>query len=108
MDSKFHKTILLMLLSSEPGEVMAAREAILRMGKSQKLDAHQLVSVMTQGLLAREIMDKANERAGAVSASEARDIAQYCWQQFEKGMPAASERERRFVQDMMNCSGRRV
>jgi hypothetical protein len=100
---KLRKTLLLMLLSPEPGEVMAAREAVLRMAKNQKLDPHQLALVMTKELVLREKGITVDEMLRSMSQAEARDIARYCWERSDEGR-ALSEREAAFVKDMMNCT----
>ena len=54
MDDKLKKTLLLMLRSSMPGEVVAARDAMLRVAQSHHYGPHELTQAVMAVITARE------------------------------------------------------
>jgi hypothetical protein len=46
VNGQVHKTLLLMLRADAPGEVVAARDALLRIAETGKLDAYDLTAAI--------------------------------------------------------------
>ena len=44
--SKLHKTFLLMLSATSPGEIVAARDALLRLAQAKGRDVHSLARAL--------------------------------------------------------------
>jgi hypothetical protein len=92
MDSKLRKTVLLMLSSQHAGEILAARDAVLKIAKTLRLDIHSLTTAFG---LALQIPPRGS-RSGEISHQEmAMRIAD--WDEMGGALP---ERERKFVHEM--------
>lgn len=83
---RLHKIFLLLLSATSPGEVFAARNAMVRIAEEEQADIHDLAKAF--GVVPLE------------APKTAREIAQWCLQQFDNGVPPRSEREREFIDDM--------
>ena len=95
---KLKKFFLLLLSSDAAGEVIAARDAMMRLVKSNGGDLHELAQVLMDGLTPqKEIVFV--ERAPSPEAP-ARDIAKWCLEKIEQGAACYGQRERDFVRDM--------
>src|SRR5262245_5390202 len=100
---KFHseklKKLFLMLLSSTAdGEVVAARDAMMRLVKNTGSDLHGLAQVLVDGLTPQtQIIFKERPPSAELPA---RDIARWCLEQFNSGPLYYGEHEKTFVRDM--------
>jgi len=92
---KLRKALLLMLLSPTPGEVMAARAAVMRLAQSQKLDGHKLADTFIIALLR-------GRRPNGSDELSVNERAARCWDWHQR-TGRLSERELGFVEDMMNA-----
>jgi hypothetical protein len=86
---RLHKIFLLLLSATSPGEVFAARNAMVRIAEEEQADIHDLAKAF--GVMTVVSLE---------APSTAREIAQWCLQQFDNGVPPRSEREREFIDDM--------
>jgi hypothetical protein len=95
---KLKKLFLVLLSASVDGEVVAARNAMMRTVESVGADLHELAQVLMDGLAPqKEIVFV--ERAPSREAP-ARDIAKWCLEKFEQGAACYGQHERDFVRDM--------
>jgi hypothetical protein len=95
---KIKKLFLVLLSSSADGEVIGARNAIMRLVENSKSDLHALAQVLVDGLKPRErIVYRVKPPS---QEARAQDIAEWCLEQFDKGGVCHSVAERKFVQDM--------
>jgi hypothetical protein len=83
---RLRKLFLLLLSATSPGEVFAAREAMVRIVEGERADVHDLAKAF--GVVPLE------------APKTAREVAQWCLQQFHNGIPPRSGREREFISDM--------
>jgi hypothetical protein len=88
---KLRKAFLLLLRTSVAGEVVAARDALLRMAETANCGPYELADALTIG--AGHVQDKDN--------LSPQDIARRCWDFHEAG-GWLSEKERKFVREMMH------
>jgi hypothetical protein len=86
---RLHKIFLLLLSATSPGEVFAARNAMVRIAEEEQADIHDLAKAF--GVMTVVPLE---------APGTAREIAQWCLQQFDNGVPPRSEREREFIDDM--------
>jgi hypothetical protein len=107
------KTALLMLGATAPGEVVAARNALLRLAKTRQWDIHKLADAFNRALAVPEARQtnghangRANERARQREEENEEEIspqemAAYCaeWDERRHGL---TDKERDFVHDMMD------
>jgi hypothetical protein len=100
---KLHKLFKLLLSSTSPGEIVNARDAMLRVVTSNSGDLHSLAEVLVAGLKP-EIKTVYRDRAPNKEA-HARDVAAWCLEQFEAGALCYGEKERTFVEDMARRYG---
>jgi hypothetical protein len=95
---KLKKLFLVLLSSTADGEVVAARNAMMRLVQSTGADLHALAQVPVNGLTPQtEIVYV--ERPPSTEQS-ARDIARWCLEEIENGGPCFGEHEKRFVKEM--------
>jgi hypothetical protein len=95
---KLRKLFLMLLSSTADGEVVAARNAMMRLVQSTGSDLHGLAQVLVDGLTPQtQIIFK--ERAPSAEMP-ARDIARWCLEQFENGGLCHGQHEKQFVCDM--------
>jgi hypothetical protein len=94
VDDKLHKTVLLMLRATLPGEIAAARDALLRLAKEGKRDAHALADVLAKALTVRARTTNGEDLS-------TRDMAIFIWKMHERGVHL-SEKEAQFVDDMID------
>ena len=94
---KLRKKFLLLLRSTVVGEAMAARDALLRICKAEGYGPHELTDALIAGT--KEI-NGAN--GGEVSS---REMAQRCLDCFEAGLIRLSDKEQKFVRDMIGWRG---
>jgi hypothetical protein len=87
MTDKLHKALLVMFSATAPGEVSAARDAVLRLAAAEKHDVHSLAALV----LSRK--PQTGEKPGH------RVMAEHCLEMFGRGM-RLSEKELKFVTDM--------
>ncbi len=90
---KLHKAFLLMLSATSTGEIVAARDAMVRLAKIEKCDVHDLARSL---ILNRKPNGSAPPNPDEGST---REMATFCWD--ERGCAHLSEKELKFVQDMM-------
>jgi hypothetical protein len=88
---KLHKTLVLMLRASVPAEVVAARDALLRIAETGKLDAHDLAAAILVSL-----------KNGSLDKAPINEMAKSIWKWWVDGGGQLSDREQKFVGDMMN------
>jgi hypothetical protein len=96
MTDKLHKAFLLMLSATSSGEVVAARNAVVRLAQTRKHDVHSLARALDLGRTPR----------GGASAKDGENLdtavmAYFCWEMFERGAHL-SEKEQKFVDDMID------
>jgi hypothetical protein len=94
MSDKMHKAFLLMLSATSPGEIVAARDALVRLAQARKQDVHSLARALG--------LDRA-PNGDASPKEDDRDhaeMARFCWAVFEQGA-RLSEKEQKFVNDMI-------
>ena len=95
---RLKKLFLMLLSATSDGEVVGARNAMMRLVQANGGDLHALAQVLVDGLSPQErIVYK--ERPPTQEAP-ARDVARWCLDQFDAGAPNHGEREIRFVRDM--------
>jgi hypothetical protein len=92
---KLRKAFLLLMRSSVPGEVIAARDGMLRLAETENCGPYELADALTIG--AGRIQDKDN--------LSPQDIARRCWDFHEAG-GWLSEKEQKFVREMMHWTRR--
>jgi hypothetical protein len=98
---KLRQTLLLMLSSSHTGEIVAARDAILRLAKTQRYDLHNLADALIRGLAIANKSKPNGSRARAQENISSQQMAQCCmdWDDLHHRF---SDKERDFVEDMVN------
>ncbi len=91
---KLHKAFLLMLSATSPGEIVAARDAMVRLAKIEKYDVHQLASSL--------ILNRKPNGSAPPDPDEGstREMATFCW--YGRDCAHLSEKERKFIEDMMS------
>jgi hypothetical protein len=95
---RLKKLFLMLLSSTADGEVVAARNAMMRLVQSTGSDLHGLAQVLVDGLTPQtRIIFKERPPSAELPA---RDIARWCLEQFENGAPCHGEHEKTFVRDM--------
>jgi hypothetical protein len=95
---KLRKLFLVLLSSTSDGEVISARNAMMRLVQSTGADLHGLAQVLVDGLVPqRHTMFKERPPSAELPA---RDIARWCFEQFENGALCYGEHEKSFVRDM--------
>jgi hypothetical protein len=93
---KLRKAIVLMLGSDKPGEMAAARDAVLRLARNERCGLHELAAALIVGL----------KQVRSVGARERQECASYV-EMAESILDWAecggylSEREQTFVEDMV-------
>lgn len=92
-DSNLHKTMLLLLRATMPGEIVAARDALLRVIQAEKYDVHTVAHVLTGSLV--------EWKANGKKKPSTRQMAQFCTTMMEDGAHV-SDKEKKFVEDMMS------
>jgi hypothetical protein len=91
MAEKIEKTVLLMLSATLPGEITAARDALVRQARLRGKDIHDVAKMFIEWML----------NPPATGEPSARDIAAWCLDQFDCGqIKEKDEREYNFVCDM--------
>jgi hypothetical protein len=93
---KLRKAFVLMLGSDKPGEVAAARDAVLRLAQSEQCGLHELAAALIAGMKkAKSVAERAQEECYSHI-----EMAQHILDWFDCG-GHLSEREQEFVQDML-------
>jgi hypothetical protein len=92
---QLQKLFRLIFSSDQAGEVVGARDAILRIGKKEGADLFELTKIFASGLEPKIVY---RDRPPTVEASP-RDIALWCLDQFHSG-GLCNPREYQFVSDM--------
>jgi hypothetical protein len=92
MSDKMHKAFLLMLSATSPGEIVAARDALVRLAQTKNYDVHSLARTL----------DLNKSRAPGAQKLTTRQMATHCWEEFEAGNATLSEKEQKFVREMMH------
>jgi hypothetical protein len=92
MTDKVRKTFLLMLSATSPGEIVAARDALVRLAQTKKYDVHSLARAL----------DLNKSRAPGAEKPTTREMATHCWEEFDSGNATLSEKEQKFVREMMH------
>ena len=95
MTDKLNKMFLLLLSATEQGEVVAARDAMLRFARTRKHDMYSLARAL---VLDRE--PKGNAGTKDSDKLGIPEMAYFCWEMFEQG-GHLSEKEQKFVNDMI-------
>jgi hypothetical protein len=91
-DGKLHKTMLLMLRATMPGEIVAARDALLRVAQAEKYDVHTMAHELTGALIAW--------RASGKEKPDTKQMARFCMTRIEDGA-RVSDKENKFIEDML-------
>jgi hypothetical protein len=92
---KLRKAFVLLLGSDKPGEMAAARDAVLRLARNERCGLHELAAALIAGLKVRSVGVRAQgERASHV------EMAERILDWWECG-GYLSEREQGFVEDML-------
>jgi hypothetical protein len=86
VSDKVRKAFLLLLSATAPGEIVAARDALVRLALAEKRDVHMLADVLTL-------------RGDAGKPPSPCEMATHCWDMFEQGA-RLSEKEQKFVNEM--------
>jgi hypothetical protein len=92
---KLAKIFRLLLSATSPGEVVAARDAMLSLINGHKMDLHDLAAVLVKGFNPPVLYKPPSIEEPAC------DVAAWCLYQFERnGIRPRDAREHQFIRDM--------